>query len=128
MTAPRVLGLMSGTSADGIDAALLELPGWPALGGGASLNLPGGAPRGRVVAHAFTPYPPDLRAAVLRAMRDEGTPGELTQLHWALGEAFAQAAAPLARDADLIASHGQTVQHHPRPDAARSPERTAPSM
>ncbi|MDK2011967.1 MULTISPECIES: anhydro-N-acetylmuramic acid kinase [unclassified Deinococcus] len=125
MTALRVLGLMSGTSADGIDAALLELPGWPALGGGASLNLPGGAPRGRVVAHAFTPYPPELRAAVLRAMRDEGTPGDLTQLHWALGEAFAQAAAPLARDADLIASHGQTVQHHPRPDAGRGWHRPA---
>ncbi|MFC6751025.1 hypothetical protein [Deinococcus aquaticus] len=32
-SAPRVLGLMSGTSADGIDAALLELPGWPDLRG-----------------------------------------------------------------------------------------------
>lgn len=122
---PRVLGLMSGTSADGIDAALLELPGWPALGARAPLSLPDGAPRGRVVAHTFTPYPPDLRAAVLRAIRDEGTPGELTQLHWALGEAFAQAAAPLARGADLIASHGQTVQHHPRSDAARGWHRPA---
>ena len=65
MTPPRVLGLMSGTSADGIDAALLELPGWPTLGaGGRFPRLPGGVPRGRVVEHVFTPYPPELRAAV----------------------------------------------------------------
>ncbi|MFN4251337.1 MAG: anhydro-N-acetylmuramic acid kinase, partial [Deinococcus sp.] len=64
---------MSGTSADGIDAALLELPGWPALGGvgGAerggspmpALARLGDAPRGQVIAHTFTPYPPALRGA-----------------------------------------------------------------
>ncbi|MFC4424989.1 anhydro-N-acetylmuramic acid kinase [Deinococcus navajonensis] len=123
---PRVLGLMSGTSADGIDAALLELPGWPALGeAGAFPLLSGPAPRGRVVAHTFTPYAPELRAAVLAAMRAEAGTAELTTLHWWLGEALAQAAATLAPDADLIASHGQTVQHHPRPDAKRGWARPA---
>lgn len=112
---PRVLGLMSGTSADGIDAALLELPDWPELGIGASFPaLPAGIPRGRVVEHSFTPFPKDLREAVLRAMRDEAHTPELTQLHWWLGEALAEAAAPLAQHADLIASHGQTVQHQPQ--------------
>lgn len=43
--APRVLGLMTGTSADGVDAALIELPGFPALGAGGSLPpSPGGSP------------------------------------------------------------------------------------
>ncbi len=124
--APRVLGLMSGTSADGVDAALLELPGWPEIGTGAPWpGLPAGMPRGRVVEHVFTPFAPDLREAVLRAMRGELGSEALTQLHWWLGEALAAAAAPLAAQADLIASHGQTVQHHPQPDAARGWARPA---
>lgn len=123
---PRVLGLMSGTSADGIDAALLELSGWPALNSGCPFPaLAGTGPRGRVVAHIFTPYAPDLRLAVLRAMRGEAGTAELTGLHWWLGETLAQAALPLAADADLIASHGQTVQHHPRADGGRGWARPA---
>ena len=112
---PRILGLMSGTSADGVDAVLLELPGWPEVGaGGAFPVLPGGVPRGRVVEHHFQAFSRDLREAVLRAMYDQSSTAELTQLHWWLGEALADAALPLAKDADLIASHGQTVQHHPK--------------
>lgn len=123
---PRVLGLMSGTSADGIDAALLELPGWPPLGSGETFPaLPGEVPRGRVVEHVFTPFTPELREAVLAAMQSGADTTELTQLHWWLGETLAEAAAPLAPHADLIASHGQTVQHHPRPDLRRGWTRPA---
>ncbi len=121
--APRVLGLMSGTSADGVDAVLLELTGFPALGAGGSsppaLDADGIAPRGRVLAHVYTPYPDALRAWVLEAMRGELPVSSLTQLNAALGQFYAQAALDLAKDADLIASHGQTVYHIPRFDEAR---------
>lgn len=123
---PRALGLMSGTSADGIDAVLLELSGWPEIGAGHAFpDLPAGVPRGKVVEHHFTPFPPDLRKAVMHAIQGQANTTELTQLHWALGEAYAEAARPLARHADLIACHGQTVQHHPRVNAVRGWARPA---
>ena len=117
---PRVLGLMTGTSVDGIDAVLTELPGYPGLGAsGTAPALSGPAPRVTVLDHHFTPFRDDLRAALLAAGRNEATTSDLTQLGFWLGEALAEAAAELAGDADLIASHGQTVHHIPHLDAAR---------
>jgi anhydro-N-acetylmuramic acid kinase len=111
---------MSGTSADGLDAVLLELPGFPAVGGGDKPTPSQFAtPRGRVLEHAYTPYPDELRAWTLEAMRGSLPVSELTQLHFALGEFYAAAAKDLAREADLIASHGQTVYHIPRVDPSR---------
>jgi anhydro-N-acetylmuramic acid kinase len=111
---------MSGTSADGIDAVLLELPGWPGVGQpGHPPELGGPAPRGRILAHQYVPYSDELRENVLVASRDEARTSGLTQLHWELGFALAEGARELAADADLIASHGQTVHHIPGPDASR---------
>ena len=91
------LGLNSGTSADGVSAALVRFSGR------------------RVVplASSTTPYPKALRARVLAA-RDAKAP-ELSALHADLGRFFAKVAvgALRRRKADVIGSHGQTVWHEP---------------
>ncbi|MCM2303945.1 MAG: anhydro-N-acetylmuramic acid kinase [Elusimicrobia bacterium] len=95
---PRLaVGLMSGTSADGVTAALVSV----------------GRNRLRVVRHRTYPYSAALKARVL------GAPGlsvaELSRLNVELGEAFAAAALKIAgrsRPA-VIGSHGQTVWHGP---------------
>jgi anhydro-N-acetylmuramic acid kinase len=107
----KVIGLMSGTSADGIDAALLEIG-------------PGRAcPHLRLLYFAVLAFPPGLRERILRAADDcPGGAAELCHLNAYLGELFAKAAASLARRAGvrmrevaLIGSHGQTIMHLPRP-------------
>jgi anhydro-N-acetylmuramic acid kinase len=108
----RVVGLMSGTSADGIDAALVEWPDGP-------------APRPfRLLAYREDALPGDLRDRIhrLAAGRVPGAEAlrELAALDVQLAERFAdaaravaeQAGVPLA-DVDAIASHGQTVGHFP---------------
>lgn len=96
LEAPRVVGLMSGTSIDAIDAALVEI-----------------APAGvRLLDFRSHPLPDPVRARLHEVMDDRGTPRELTRLHWLLGELFARAALSVM-PADLVASHGQTVAHLP---------------
>lgn len=102
----RVIGLISGTSADGIDAALCEIDGAPPR-----LSV-------RLVRGQTVPYPPALRERVLTAMRSGGADAQaLTVLNVEIGAAFAQAALDVGgHDADLIGSHGQTVWHQVEPD------------
>ena len=76
-------------------------------------------PRVRVLEHSYTPYSDGLRDAVLEAMRGELRTADLAQLHFALGEAYAAAAKPFAKNAGLVSSHGQTVFHIPRLENAR---------
>ncbi len=107
-----VIGLMSGTSADGVDAALVE---WP----------PGEAARPfRLVAQREDAFPAELQERI-HALAAGRTPAstalrEFAALDVALGERFAEAAILVAHDAGVpldrvaaIASHGQTVAHHP---------------
>lgn len=108
----RVIGLMSGTSADGVDAALVE---WPEGNSARPFAL-----------RAFheSAYPAELQERIHTLAAGRVEPGralaELAALDVLLAERFAEAAAAVAQEAGVslgevaaIASHGQTVAHHP---------------
>jgi anhydro-N-acetylmuramic acid kinase len=105
----RVLGLMSGTSADGVDAVLVNLTGRPAR------------PRWTILAGAHTPYPADLRERLVAV--GQGIPLEAAAL-LTLAEELTEHQALAARACDpdgraeLVGCHGQTVWHRP-PDGER---------
>jgi anhydro-N-acetylmuramic acid kinase len=97
------LGLISGTSADGIDAALVSFERAP-----------------RLLAARTYPYPTDLRDEILRVSQQDGalTLDAFGCLDHRIGRAFADAAAGLLGgmpDARVVAigSHGQTLRHRP---------------
>ena len=115
----HIIGLMSGTSADGINAAVVEITGAPPSSTTAL--------QWRLLAHLEIPHPPDLRAEIFACFRPEtGQVDRICRLNFALGRAFAHAAQAAAAQAgltleeiDLIGSHGQTLWHIPQgPDAS----------
>lgn len=99
----RVLGMISGTSHDGIDVAVVEL------------QHAGDELHGTILHHGSTPYRPELRARLLAALPPAPTSlAEVCELDTLIGHAFADAAvaaADAAGPADLVVSHGQTVFH-----------------
>lgn len=93
----RVAGVMSGTSLDGIDVAIIEIAG-------ASL---------RTIGVTYEPYPDDLRRR-MPALLAQTTIGEVSSLNVELAERYAKAvnqAAEKFGPVDLIGCHGQTVYH-----------------
>ena len=102
----RVVGLMSGTSADAIDAALAEISGAPER------------PHMRQLAFLSVPWPRRERARIESLIANRGDTRALSQAGFRLGECLAEAALRVvhsagitAAEVDLIGSHGQTVWH-----------------
>lgn len=106
----RIVGLMSGTSADAIDAALCDIQGEPP-------QL-----QARILHTVTFPYPEGFQKRILDACA-HGRVEELCDINFALGELFAAAAIRVIKDGgfrpneiDLIGSHGQTFWHAVTPD------------
>ena len=107
-----VIGLMSGTSADGIDAALTRISGC------------GTETRAELLGFLFTPFPPEVREKVLHvAGGGEANAAEFCRLKTLLGRLYGEACLALCRQegiapeqVDLVGSHGQTVWHIPQPE------------
>lgn len=105
----RVVGLMSGTSVDGVDAALVEISGT------------GWEPQIKLLAFENRPYPANVRARIFELFRPEAaTVDKIGYMNFLLGEIFADAALSCIKKAglntsevDLIGSHGQTIRHQP---------------
>jgi anhydro-N-acetylmuramic acid kinase len=105
----QVLGVMSGTSLDGIDAVL------------ARFERREGRLAWEVLARFERPYAPELKRRLEAAIRPESSNvQELTQLHTEVGEAYAELVSEAMRSAsiDLVALSGQTLYHIPRTDPA----------
>ena len=96
-----VIGLMSGTSCDSIDAGLCEV--------NPDMSV-------KLIRGINYSYPEHIRAKIFSAFRGDINIKELCQLNFAIGKCFANAANILIEEfgkPDLIASHGQTVYHYP---------------
>jgi anhydro-N-acetylmuramic acid kinase len=105
----KAIGLMSGTSADGIDAALVEIKG---KGLGCKVNL---------LSFKKFPFPEGLQELIHKASTPEyGRVDLICHLNFLMGELFAGAAIGVVKktgykmeDIDIIGSHGQTIYHIP---------------
>jgi anhydro-N-acetylmuramic acid kinase len=102
----RVAGLMSGTSADGIDVAIVDING----------------NKVSVLAFDTFPYPAAVRRSIFELVESKNFgPVEICHLNFVIGEVFAEAVLKLCRKSgidlntvDLIGSHGQTIYHNPK--------------
>ena len=103
----NVIGLISGTSCDGIDACLAKI-----TGNGSSTEI-------EIIEFETYPYKNEIRELIFDASNEQtGTVDKICQLNFILGRLFADAAVQIAgkssipiSDIDIIGSHGQTIYH-----------------
>ena len=101
----RIAGIMSGTSLDGVDVAIVDIS----------------AKSVKTIAHASPPFKPAIRARILAASNTDCHTSEISKLNFELGELYTQAVLRTCRigevppdSIDLIGSHGQTIYHNGR--------------
>ena len=106
----RVLGMISGTSHDGIDVAVVDF------------DIDADVLRARIVHHSSVPYPPDLRERLIVALPPAPVGFDVVcELDTRIGQAFAAAARQAVEEAgsvDVVCTHGQTVFHWVEGDRA----------
>lgn len=100
-----IAGVMSGTSADGVDVTLCRIS-----------FTPSGTPRIKLIGTKGFKYPPKLRAAVLASMDAKAmSVADISRLHWRLGEVYADAVEATSKhfkvNPVLVGCHGQTIYH-----------------
>src|SRR5947209_13230177 len=102
----RIAGIMSGTSLDGIDVAIIDITG---SGYKAKINV--------VTSHSV-PYPKSVREALLSISNTNTHTADISRLNFVLGELYAEALEETAERAEipltsvkLIGCHGQTIFH-----------------
>lgn len=112
-----LIGLMSGTSADGVDAVLCKVTG------------SGRSTRAEFLHLTSVEYPPEIRRLLLGDLRLLSCE-EVARLNFLIGEVFADAALRCLAEAglkpdnvDAVCSHGQTLVHFPEPDHPVIPSR-----
>jgi anhydro-N-acetylmuramic acid kinase len=112
-----VAGVMSGTSADGINVALVEI-----VESRPSRSRPASGVRARpllhvrLIAHSEYPYPSRVRTAILSAMNaTQASVAELSRLNFLLGELYSRAVLATEKryraNIELVGCHGQTLYH-----------------
>lgn len=109
----HVVGMMSGTSVDGVDAALVEISGTDS------------EPKVKLLAFENKPYPPQVREKIFSLFTSaNATVDKVGYMNFLLGEIYAKSALSVIEKAgmkpeeiDVIGSHGQTIWHAPIPES-----------
>jgi anhydro-N-acetylmuramic acid kinase len=115
----KVIGLNSGTSMDGVDAAIFEIRPTEQPPHFEQFKIP--ALKAEMLGSILFPFEPNFQRQLQKTLaKGNSTLEEICRLNVALGEVFAQSAAALMKtcklsltDVDLIGSHGQTIWHSP---------------